>query len=160
MATRTQSRVPVGERALIARINRRLKEQDRQLRRARGFYDDRGSWHEDTNLGRFYIIDLRRNFAVDKCVDLEECGRSCGALAAWECFANEQTSNAIPSGPSMTPEQDDEMLLNVPSNAFENQITYVAMHDADDLPGSGRLFAVIFITCVVVTAVAMRLFGA
>jgi hypothetical protein len=92
MAARTKSRVPVGERALIARINRRLKEEDRQLRRARGFYDSQGYWNEDTDLGRYYIIDWRRNFVVDKCIDLEECGRSCGALAAWECLADEPTS--------------------------------------------------------------------
>jgi hypothetical protein len=60
----------------------------------------------------------------------------------------------------MTPDQDDELLLNVPSNPFENQLTYVAMHEADDLPGSGRLVAIVFITCVVLTAIAIRIFGA
>ena len=32
----------------------------------------------------------------------------------------------------MKPETDDELLLNVPSNPFENQLVYVTLHKGDD----------------------------
>ena len=78
----------VTERALVARVNRKLADKGRQLRRARGFWDGK-NWHEDNNLGRYFVLDLNRNNIVDHHVDLEEYARIILVLAAWEKLAEE-----------------------------------------------------------------------
>jgi hypothetical protein len=69
---------PVSRRALIQRINRKLRATNELLRAYRG--DGRGR----QNLGDLYVLDLRRNFAVRTHVDLEQIGRELGVLHAWE----------------------------------------------------------------------------
>jgi hypothetical protein len=68
-------KVPVTERALYQRINRKLKHENQSLRTARS---------EDTNLGRYFIVDTYRNQLVDSHVNIEKLGRKLEALAAWE----------------------------------------------------------------------------
>ena len=80
MATKTKTYAAVSERALIARINRKLAKDGWQLRRARGFWD-RNQWHPDSNLGRFFIVDVDRNFIVNTHIGLEAYGRELDALA-------------------------------------------------------------------------------
>jgi hypothetical protein len=70
--------LPITERALVQRINRKLKGQGEALRTTRGRRGD---------LGDFYVVDLNRNFVVDKHVDLEECGRELGVLKPHERMA-------------------------------------------------------------------------
>jgi hypothetical protein len=84
-----KQKVAVSGRALFQRINRKLKGENRQIRTARGFFD--GSyWHEDTNLGRYYVLDLKRNFVVVTRVDLEDFGRKLGVLAEGEELKGEE----------------------------------------------------------------------
>jgi hypothetical protein len=77
------TKVPISERALFQRINRRLKKDGRALQTARGFSDGT-YWHENTNLGRYYIVDVRRNFVVNHHLDLQELGRELEVLSPWE----------------------------------------------------------------------------
>jgi hypothetical protein len=73
-----KERVPVTERALIQRINRKLRSRNGYaLKAARG---DR--WRSE--LGDYYTVDVDRNWIVEKHVDPEELGRKLGALAQWE----------------------------------------------------------------------------
>jgi hypothetical protein len=51
----TKQKVAVSERALIQRINRKLKPDYEQLKARRGM-------SMLTNVGRYYVLDLRRNF--------------------------------------------------------------------------------------------------
>jgi hypothetical protein len=78
-----QQKVSVSERALLQRTNRKLKAKDQRVCIARGFWAD-GFYHEDTNLGRFYTVDVHRNAVVDTHVDLEQLAREAGALKPWE----------------------------------------------------------------------------
>jgi hypothetical protein len=73
----TRQKVPIGEKAAIQRINRRLKEDQRKVRTARG-----ERLRQD--VGWFYVLDLQRNFIVEKDVDLEALGREVGALQDYE----------------------------------------------------------------------------
>ncbi|MFE8034651.1 hypothetical protein [Thiohalocapsa marina] len=77
----TGTKVPVSERALIARINRRLPG-DVRLKKLKG---DR--WL--STMGRFYTLDERLNAVIDKFVDPEALAREIGALADYEMLAVE-----------------------------------------------------------------------
>lgn len=68
-------KVKVSMRALMQRINRKLRP-DEQLRRGRG--EHRG------NVGEFYIIDYRINAIQQPDVDPEVLGRKLGVLKNWE----------------------------------------------------------------------------
>ena len=57
----------LSQRALIARINRKLAHQNEVLRKSR----QRLGYNE---LGDFYIIDFRRGFIVSKDVNIENLG--------------------------------------------------------------------------------------
>ena len=60
--------VNVSFPAVIARINRVLRKQDEQLKKARG---DRMR----LTLGEYYVLDWRRNFIVRQYVDVEDIAR-------------------------------------------------------------------------------------
>ena len=79
-------RVPVSERALIQRIQRRLQAQGHVLKRTR----DAGQARLD--LGKFYVLDTAQNFILETEVDLEGYGRALGALAAHETLLLEPAS--------------------------------------------------------------------
>jgi hypothetical protein len=73
-------RIPITERALVQRINRKLMHvgrHGRTLRKSRGL----GALQ---NLGEYYVLDFDTNFVIDKDVDLEYFGRELGCLAEWE----------------------------------------------------------------------------
>lgn len=82
-------KVPVTERALLQRINRRLEDAGRagqQLRKNRNPGVARGS------LGPYFVVDLDMNAIVDPHVsDLEALGRKVKALAPYEALAPEST---------------------------------------------------------------------
>jgi hypothetical protein len=75
---------PVAERALIARINRALRKDMRQLRTAR-----HGS-PTAQQLGHHYLVDISRNFVVGHDVDLEGIAKELGCLKAWERLVSEE----------------------------------------------------------------------
>ncbi len=77
------AKVPVSERALVARINRVLAKDDETLRRCR---DDSRGFNE---LGRYYTVDFTRNVIVGKDHDLEKLGRKLGVLAPYEALCDE-----------------------------------------------------------------------
>jgi hypothetical protein len=78
--TKVKPFVPVSERALVARINRRLKKDWLRLVRTRG-------QRAILDLGEYYIHEMRRNLAFDTYVDIEELGRKLGVLKEYERFA-------------------------------------------------------------------------
>lgn len=70
-------KIPVSPRALIQRINRKLRDENEVVRAARG---ERAK----QQLGDFYRLDVDRNAVVQTDVDLEELGRELGVLSAAE----------------------------------------------------------------------------
>jgi hypothetical protein len=87
MARVKAGKVPVSERALLQRINRKLATEDEMIRRARpvSAYVKEGYPNPyPHDLGKYYRIDFNRNFMIETDVDLEALGRKLGALAAWE----------------------------------------------------------------------------
>jgi hypothetical protein len=75
--TKGRGKVPVTERALFQRINRKLAHENEQLKTCRG-----GQWENE--LGRYYVVDLNRNSITASDVDPEALGRELGVLARWE----------------------------------------------------------------------------
>ena len=74
-------KVPVSVRAIIQRLNRKLKEKGQILKATRD-----GSAAE-VDMGKYYIIDIDRNILMYHHTDLENCARNNGALAEWEAIA-------------------------------------------------------------------------
>ena len=80
MAKKSRTRrIPVSQRAIMQRINRRL-EGFEKLKKNRS-----QQWHAD--LGVYYIVDENLNVLVDKHVDLEKLARKLGAIKAWETIS-------------------------------------------------------------------------
>src|SRR5262245_48001021 len=74
----SKAKVPVSMRALLQRINRKLKHEGRagqMLRTAR-------TWTND--LGNYYAIDFDSNLIIAQHVDPETWGREMGVLRPWE----------------------------------------------------------------------------
>ncbi len=74
-------KVPVSERALVQRLNRKLKDVDppQLLRAARG--------SAAIALGNYFTVDIARNLVCEKDVDLEKLGRKLCALQEWEALS-------------------------------------------------------------------------
>lgn len=72
-----KEKVPVSERALVQRINRKLKASGQQLKAARGE-------RAEAEVGEYYVIDTHRNILILKHVNLAALGVELGALADWE----------------------------------------------------------------------------
>ena len=68
---------PVTEKAIVARINRRLKPDLTMLRKSRGA-------RTEATLGEYYVIDLRHNAVLDTHVDPESYARELGVMRGWE----------------------------------------------------------------------------
>lgn len=75
---RKPEKLKVSERALFARINRRIYDDDLVLRRCPA---TRRGYH---NLGDFYLVNWRINGIAGKNIDLEDYGREVGALKDYE----------------------------------------------------------------------------
>jgi hypothetical protein len=82
-ATKRPTTVPVSERALIQRINRKLQHEEKRMMVARS-----GSRAEQ-EYGRYFIIDIRRSQATDADCDPEALGREIGALTKYEHLVKE-----------------------------------------------------------------------
>ncbi len=83
--TRAQERilkkVPVSERALIQRLNRKIKEDDLVLKKCR---PDSRAYND---LGDYFVVDINRNVVIERkldSVDLQSMGRAKKVLADWE----------------------------------------------------------------------------
>jgi hypothetical protein len=72
-------KVSVTARALVQRINRRLTGRDERLKASRGSLSR-------TNVGDYFVIDVKGNFVVSTHVDLETLARELGVLAPWEAL--------------------------------------------------------------------------
>lgn len=68
--------IAVNRRALVARVERALAKQDREL-------------HVDRigNKLRLYLVDTKKQAVVDTDVDLEALARKVGAMKPWERLA-------------------------------------------------------------------------
>ncbi len=75
---KTKETVPVSNRALIQRINRRYKKMGNS--KGVGNYQLKTSRFQNTR--KFYILNLNKNHAEG--VELEKLGREMGALKKWE----------------------------------------------------------------------------
>ena len=71
-------KAPVTMRAVIQRINRKLKADDEQLRATRG------EGNAQRELGDYYIVDFNRNSVMRKDVDPAKLARELGVLKPWE----------------------------------------------------------------------------
>jgi hypothetical protein len=83
MAKRIQ-KIPISMRALIARINRKLRPDDEVLRAARGA-------RAKQEFGGFYIINRNRELIVAHHVDPEDMGRKLNAMREWEQLVQGQS---------------------------------------------------------------------
>lgn len=72
-----KQRVPVSARAILQRINRKLKPDWKQLKTGRGLLVER-------TVGRYYVIDIRRNCVTQQYVDVEDLTRELTVLQSWE----------------------------------------------------------------------------
>ena len=70
-----KQRVPVSARAILQRINRKLKPDWKQLKTGRGLLLER-------TVGRYYVI--RRNCVTQQYVDVEDLARELKVLQSWE----------------------------------------------------------------------------
>jgi hypothetical protein len=77
MGKKATEKVAVTMRALIQRINRKLRDQDEVLKTSRG---ERAR----NEIGNYYCLDIKRNALSAKHVDPEEWGRDLGVLRPWE----------------------------------------------------------------------------
>ena len=71
-------RIPVSERALLARLNRALSKEDQMLKKCR----EDSRWYND--LGDYALVEMSRNQWIDTHVDLEALGREKGLLKEFE----------------------------------------------------------------------------
>jgi hypothetical protein len=73
--------IPVSERAIIQRINRKFVAEDgrpaRELKKTRGA-------RAIFDIGDFYVVNTQLNIVADDHVDLEDLARELGVLAEWE----------------------------------------------------------------------------
>ena len=70
--------VPVSERALMARVNRKLRDNDEVLRHAAELSR---AW---SNLGSYYTVNVRINGVTRSHIDIEELARELGCLKPYE----------------------------------------------------------------------------
>jgi hypothetical protein len=76
MPKKVATTIPVNRRSLVARIQRALAKEGRQLRT-----DRRGRQTV------FVVIDMKKFIVAENTVDLEELGHRLGALRPWEKLA-------------------------------------------------------------------------
>jgi len=76
--TAAAGKVPVTERALVQRINRKLKQDWKRLCTGR---------NESSYLGRYYVVDTHRNTVLNFRIELETYARDLGVLQGWEALS-------------------------------------------------------------------------
>ena len=76
-----QGKVPVTMRAIVQRINRKLAADGyRRLKQSRG----RPWKYLDRDVGKWFLVDGRRNSVERTHVDPEELAKELGVLKPWE----------------------------------------------------------------------------
>jgi len=93
------TRVPVGRVALVARINRRLAENNEQLRASK-------SAAAKQEMGDYYIVNTQVNGITNSNLDLEDLAREMKCLQPWEMLVEKGDAGATPeatreSGPGV-----------------------------------------------------------
>ena len=81
MKTPKLQKVPVSERALVARVNRKLAAEDKALKRCR---QDSHSYYQ---LGDYYMVGYYNNAIYRMQCNLEQEARDLGVLKKWEMLA-------------------------------------------------------------------------
>ncbi len=76
--TEKERRVPVSVRAVIQRINRRLKKDGQLLRACRW-----NNWNRE-NFGQYYVVSTGTGRLIETNVELEKLARREHALELWE----------------------------------------------------------------------------
>jgi hypothetical protein len=71
-------KVKLNERALVARINRKLFGDDQVLKKLR----PNSRWLND--LGEFYLLDTRKNGIIGKHIDLVTLAKKIGVMTDYE----------------------------------------------------------------------------
>lgn len=134
------TRVKITERALFQRINRRLKQDNEQLRTAR-------STSVEQSVGQYFIVDLNRNAITTQYVDLEKLGRELGVIQPWEELEKMNVAKAkqLPSGLSQELLDLWEAVLLAPHlyrlTNLETRITWALT------TRNGRLVPVVEVPC-------------
>ena len=75
----TKQKVPISMRALIQRINRKLRHNGDVLKVARG-----SPAESEADAGRYFIVNIERNLLVNDHCDPEAIGREIGVMAEHE----------------------------------------------------------------------------
>ena len=75
-------KVPVTMRALMQRINRKLKKEEVILKTLR-------TQRYEPDLGRYYAVNMQTNLITAQHVDPEQWGRELGVLRRWEVLKEE-----------------------------------------------------------------------
>jgi hypothetical protein len=78
MKTSTQ-KIPLSERAVVQRINRKLAKENEALRTSRQ------NSRAQSIVGNYYIVDLNRNAVTASQIDLEALARELGVIMDYEC---------------------------------------------------------------------------
>jgi hypothetical protein len=78
---KVRKKIPVSERALLARVNRKLAHDYKTLRKWRSAGNS-GPWHWET--GDYYLLDQGNNLLREFQVDLESFASELGVLADYE----------------------------------------------------------------------------
>jgi hypothetical protein len=78
----TGKKIPVSERALVARINRKLAQQGEKVCKSRT------AWNY-VSVGDYYVIDVNRNVTAGVAVDPESLAKELGVLKRYESLAED-----------------------------------------------------------------------
>jgi hypothetical protein len=74
-----KQKAPVSMRALIQRINRKLRHNGEVLKVARGSRAE-----AEADVGRYFIVNIKRNLLVNDHCDPEAVARKIGVMAEYE----------------------------------------------------------------------------
>ena len=76
-----KQKAPVSMRALIQRINRKLRHNGEVLKVARG---SRAEAEAEADVGRYFIVNIKRDLLVNDHCDPEAVAREIGVMAEYE----------------------------------------------------------------------------
>jgi hypothetical protein len=76
------TKLKLTQRALMQRINRKLARNHQKLSTVRS------AGHE-SNVGRYFILNVSRNVITETNIELEKLGRRLGVFKEWEELAME-----------------------------------------------------------------------
>jgi hypothetical protein len=72
-----ETKAPVSRRALFQRVNRKLAKEGLALKKTSG-------QRARIDLGEYFLIDTKRNTAVERHIDLAKFATKHGVLEPWE----------------------------------------------------------------------------